>query len=122
MVGGWLLGKASLYANRHGYQSGTLLTGGVRASSDLWLPRFSFQVGALGYHEEPERWSGVVETEGNLGRTDLMLETTVLWRHASAWTMSLGARVPVWSRVTGAQLATPAIVDLSVSRLLRPGR
>lgn len=122
IVGGWLLGKASLYANRHGYQAGALLTGGVRASSDLWLPRWQFQLGALCYHEEPERWSGVIETEGNLGRTDLMLETSVLWRFAPAWTVSLGARVPVWSRITGAQLSTPAIADLSFSRLLRLGR
>ena len=49
----------------------------------------------------PERWSGVIETEGNLGRTDLMLETSVLWRFAPAWTVSLGARVMMFTAPPG---------------------
>ncbi|HNN91711.1 MAG TPA: hypothetical protein PKI03_05565 [Pseudomonadota bacterium] len=115
-VSAWMLSRVPLYANHHGYQAGPMVLTGVRALSDLWLKRWHFTLGALVYHEKPERWDGVVETEGNLGRTDLMLEAVIAWRFTGQWTLGLSARFPVWSHVTGAQLSTPAIVELSISR------
>ena len=115
-LAGWLLGKAPLYENRHSYRAGAMLVGGLRGTSDLWLPRWQFQLGLLAYHEQPERWSGIVETEGNLGRTDLMLESAITWRFAGPWTLGIGVRVPVQSWIIGAQLNTPAIADITVSR------
>lgn len=112
-LGAWALGKATLYENRHGYRAGTMLMGGARLSSGPWRSRWRVQAGALIYHEEPERWDGVVETEGNLGRTDLMLEAAVSCRLRGEVSLSLGAKVPVWSRITGAQLSTPALLELT---------
>lgn len=111
----WALGRASLYRNSHDYRAGAVVMGGVRASSDLWTTKLRFMLGALGYHEEPERWSGVVETEGNLGRTDVMIESSITWRLPRDWSLFAVVRVPVWSQIVGAQLATPAIGEIGVA-------
>jgi hypothetical protein len=115
-LAGWTLGKASLYQGSHGYQSGSQLLGGANLSSDLWLSRWWFMLGALVYNEQPEHWNGVTETEGNLGRTDFMLDTAVSWRFSGRWSIGLAARVPLFSHAVGAQLNTPAIAELSLSR------
>jgi hypothetical protein len=73
-------------------------------------------LGGLVYNEQAERWSGVTETEGNLGRTDIMLDTAISWRFVGRWSVTLVARVPLWSQAVGAQLNTPAIVELAISR------
>lgn len=112
----WLLGKAAVYENTHGYRAGAQLQGGVDLASGLWTSRWTFSLGVLAYHEEAERWSGDVETEGNLGRTDLMLNTSVAWRFVGDWSIALGARVPFQSWAVGAQLTTPAVGVLTVSR------
>ncbi|MSP61838.1 MAG: hypothetical protein EXR72_16190 [Myxococcales bacterium] len=119
VLSGWAIGKLALYSNRHGYQAGDLLLGGLRASSDLWLKRVRFLVGGVAYHEEAERWDGVVETEGNLGRTDVMVESAITWRFSGEWSVALSARLPVWSRSVGAQLSTPAVVELAIERPLK---
>ena len=115
-IGGWMLVKTSLYANGHHYQAGSQLLAGANVESSLWLRRWSFLLGALVYDEEPERWDGVTETEGNLGRVDVMLDTAVRWQVAPRWTLTLAARVPFFTHAVGAQLATPAIAELAVSR------
>ena len=115
-IEGWMLAKASLYRNRFGYQAGNQLMGGVRASSDLWRPRWRFMLGVLAYHEEAERWDGAIEQEGNRGRTDLIAETSILWRFSGAWAVAVAVHVPLASWVIGEQLSTPAIAELSFSR------
>jgi len=115
-VAGWMLAKTSLYENSYHYQAGSQLLAGANVSSALWTRGFWFMLGALVYDEAPERWDGVTESEGNLGRTDLMLDTAVSWRFASRWSMTLSARVPLYSRAVGAQLNTPAIGELGVAR------
>lgn len=115
-VVGWMLGKATLYENAHQYRAGSQLMGGFTVTSNLWTKRWAFTLGALGYHEEPETWAGIVETEGNLGRTDVLLDTNLAWQFAGRWSISLGARIPVFSHAVGAQLNTPAIGLLTISR------
>lgn len=114
-VSPWLLARVPLYENRHGYRLGAQLFAGLRAASDLWTRRVDFLLGVLAYHEQPERWSGAVETEGNLGRTDVMLETTIGVRLPRGIRLIFGGRAPLFSKTTGAQLTTPAIGDLMLS-------
>ena len=45
-----------------------------------------------------------------------MLDSNVAWQFAGRWSASIGARVPFYSRAVGAQLSTPAIGLLTVSR------
>lgn len=115
-VGLWALGRATRYRNGHGYQAGDQLLAGLGALSERLRDGWTFAAGALVFHEEPERWDGVVETEGNLGRTDLLLEGSAAWRVARSWTVTFAARVPVWSDVVGAQLDTPALGELTLAR------
>ena len=115
-VAGWMLAKASLYQNAHHYQAGAQLIAGANVSSELWTRRWWFMLGALVYNEQPERWDGVTETEGNLGRTDLMLDTAISWRFRGKWSATLSARIPLASYAVGAQLSTPAIGELTIAR------
>ena len=81
---------------------------------DLALP---FMLGALVYDEQPERWNGVTEAEGILGRTDLMLDTAVQCRFAASLARgAVAARFPFYTHAVGAQLTTPAIGELSFAR------
>jgi hypothetical protein len=116
VVDGWLLAKTSLYSNRHGYQAGSQLLAGANVSSDLRAPRWWFMLGALVYNEQPERWDGITETEGNLGRTDVMLDTAITRGFARKWSVTLSARIPLYSWAVGAQLSTPAIGELTFAR------
>ena len=111
----FLLAKASLYANPHGYQAGSQLLAGTHLFSDLWTRRWTFALGALVYNEQPERWNGVEEAEGNLGRTDALLDTSIAVL-LGQWSLALVARFPVYSHSVGEQLATPAIFELSLAR------
>ena len=70
----------------------------------------------LGRDPDAERWDGLVEEEGNLGRTDLMLDTALAWLAPRRWAVSLGARFPVYTQAVGAQLSTPAIFLVTVAR------
>jgi hypothetical protein len=115
-VAGWMLAKASLYRNAHDYQAGNQLLAGTNVASALWTPRWWFMLGALVYNEQPERWSGLTETEGNLGRTDLMLDTAIAYRFVGKWSVTFSGRVPIVSYAVGAQLTTPAIVELGLAR------
>jgi hypothetical protein len=119
MLTGWTMGKLPLYENGHGYRAGSTLFGGLRATSNLWTERWTFSLGTFVYHEQPERWSGIVETEGNLGRTDLLLESSITWRFAGAWSLFLLGRIPVYSHITGAQLNNTAVIELGITRPFR---
>jgi hypothetical protein len=112
----WLLARASLYDNSHGYRAGSQLLAGLNLASALRTRRFHFMLGALVYNEQPERWNGVTESEGNLGRTDLMVDTAISWRPAAPWTLTLSAKVPFYTQAVGAQLTTPAIAELTLAR------
>jgi hypothetical protein len=115
-VAAWLLAKTSLYQNPHHFQAGSQLLAGANVSSDLWAPRWWFLLGALVYNEQPERWDGVTETEGNLGRSDVMVETAVSRRFRERWSVTLSAKIPLFTRSVGAQLNTPAIGELAIAR------
>ncbi len=111
-----VLGKASLYQNSNGFKAGAMLLGGLHAWSDLFTERWSFGVGAIAYNEQPETWDGVQQNEGNLGRTDLMLDTSVALRLPRKVTLSFSARIPFYTIASGEQLSTPAIVEISFTR------
>jgi hypothetical protein len=110
----WTLDRFTLSANRHGYRSGHRLLFGARASSALGLPDWSFSLGADVSRETPERWDGVIEQEGNLGRTDLLLGASAHRTLTKNLGMTLGIKVPVASKMQGEQASYPALLTLSV--------
>jgi hypothetical protein len=110
------LAKASLYQNPNGYRAGGQLAVALRAWSDLWTKRLNFMLGLTLHNEQPETWEGLEESEGNLGRTDLLLDTSISVRLPRAVYLSLAARLPVFTVAAGEQLATPAILEMGVTR------
>jgi hypothetical protein len=115
-LGAWALAKLPLYANGYGYRAGKRVMGGAFAQSNLRTERWTFVAGLDANWEEAETWGGVVESEGNLGRVDLLFDGTVLWRFAPHWTASLSTRIYLYSDVVGEQLTTPLLVELGLIR------
>lgn len=109
------------YANGHGYRAGNRY--GVGATGDVEvIDRLRLGVGADVLNEQPERWGGRVQQDGNLGRTDVLAGGAVSYAFGSVLT-SLSVRTPVYQHLIRSshehgsdpgQLTYPAIVNLSV--------
>ncbi len=116
-----LYGQAqlTLSVSPRSFQAGSRFGGGVAVDFTL-LPVLQLGATAESLTELPERWNGVVEQDGNVGRTDVLLGLSASWTVGGA-TLSLSVRTPVYQHfiVTGAdggQLKYPAIVQLSFQR------
>lgn len=107
--------KASLVENEKGYRSGNRAS--VSASLDRPMgDAWSARVGLDGTHESAERWSGVVEEEGNLGRTDLYLMLGIARRLSSLGTLGVSLRSSLMSDTEGTQAELPLVFQLSLAR------
>jgi hypothetical protein len=111
-----------LYENGYGYRAGNRYSGGIFGEVEV-LPRFRVGVGSDLLNEQPERWGGVVQQDGNVGRTDLLVGGAVSYL---VGTVSIAASVktPVWQHFIETshdpgrdpgQLTYPAIVGLSAT-------
>ncbi|MBS2030676.1 MAG: hypothetical protein JST54_22420 [Deltaproteobacteria bacterium] len=114
-IGVWTLDRFTFATNPYSYRSGHKLLAGANATSMLGLASWSFQGGLDIYRETPERWSGVIEDEGNVGRTDLILDLNATWSFSRRFALVMGAKVPVVSHVQGEQAGYPAILDVGLS-------
>ena len=101
--------------NEHGYRAGHRYAAGLVADRPL-AGRWRVQGGLDFAREDAERWNGVVEEEGNLGRTDLLAGVGVSRPFPPAGTLTLQVKVPLLTRANGAQLDYPLIVVLGWSR------
>ena len=100
--------------NAHGYQAGDRfyasaaldrrIAGAWRGIAGLDLAR-----------EQTETWDGRIETEGNLGRTDLLASVGVS-RPLGRGGFHVTAKIPLLTRATGAQVDYPVIVAVGFSR------
>jgi len=118
-IGAYGLAQLSLYESGRGFQAGSRLTAGVSGSG----PIFQKLKGAVTVdvaNEQPERWEGRVEQDGNLGRTDLLVGVSLSYPVAS-FLLSLGVKLPVYQQVIQhdqqhpGQLSYPLILTLGVS-------
>ncbi len=103
-VGAWALAKLPLYENGHGYRAGARVVGGLYGESRLGTRDFTFDLGLDVAREQPEQWHGVVYSEGNVGRTDLLLDAVALWRFAEHWAASAVVRVYLFTDAAGEQV------------------
>jgi hypothetical protein len=110
-----------LTANQHGYQAGNRYVGGVSGDMEV-VPRLRAGVGADILNEQPERWSGVVQQDGNVGRTDVLAGGMMSYAFGNV-IASLAVKVPVYQHFIDVshghegergQLTYPAIVNLAV--------
>jgi len=103
-----ILARLPVYANEHGYRAGRRALAslaGDRGIGGAWR----LQLGLDYAHETAETWDGVIEEEGNLGRSDLLLSTgiaRVIGDRALVFTVKL----PLRTRSNGVQVDYPAIV------------
>jgi hypothetical protein len=103
------------YANGHGYRAGDRYDGSAfieRRLGARWRVQGGFDVG----HEAAERWSGIVEEEGNLGRTDVLASAAMVRQVGRAGALVLSLKVPVYTHAVRAQVDYPLIVGFGWSR------
>ena len=113
---GSALARVPLYANVHGYRAGDRFDASVVAERRLRGGPWRLQAGLDLAHERAERWNGVIEEEGNLGRTDLLVSGTLVRQVGAAGAFSLQVKVPLFTRAHGAQVDYPAIIGVAWSR------
>lgn len=110
-----------LYDNQHGYRAGNRYLGGL-AGETVVASKVRLGVGVDVLNEQPERWGGEIQQDGNVGRTDLLVGGTVGYQMGNL-TASLSVKAPVWQRFIEAghthddepsQLTYPAIVNLAL--------
>ncbi len=100
------------YANSHGFRAGNRLGAGLSGGWQ-WSPALRCALAGDVVHEQAERWGGVIQQDGNLGRTDVLAGgQCTLTATGGQWT--LAARTPVWQRIIGGQMTYPLIVTLGI--------
>jgi hypothetical protein len=108
-------GHLTFYENTHGYRAGDRYNVTATAAHALrgpWGGSLAFDV----TREEAEHWSGRLEAEGNLGRTDALVSVGVGRPLGDAGALALALGIPVYSRVRGEQGNQPLVFSVSWSR------
>jgi hypothetical protein len=114
--------QLSLYDNRHGYRAGARILGGVEVGGRVWQD-LHCAGGVAVFSEAPERWDGVIQQDGNLGRTDVLVGASLAYP-AGGFTFILGFKMPVYQLIIqsedphgSGQLTYPGIINLGVQRV-----
>jgi hypothetical protein len=108
------LGRFPVATNGHGYRAGDRYLVTLESTRKL-APRWFAGAGLQLAREETETWDGLIEEEGNLGRTDVLLALAITHGAGKAG-LTLGVQVPLYTRANGAQLDYPIIVSVGISR------
>jgi hypothetical protein len=114
--------QLSLYQNSRGFQAGNRYFAGLQAGT-LVAARVTASLGLDLLVERPERWSGQIQQDGNLGRTELLGGLT-LSRPFGRALASLVVRFPIYRHIvegdeTRGRLSSPVMLSLVLSRTFR---
>jgi len=121
-VGSYAQALVFVYENTYGYQAGNRYAGGLAGDVDVLVPALRVGLSADVLNERPERWGGIVQQDGNVGRTDLLAGAAVSYAFGDV-VASLAVKIPVWQHFIEAghlhgfepgQLTYPAIVNLAM--------
>ncbi|WP_224240599.1 hypothetical protein [Hyalangium gracile] len=106
----WLSVAENSRGFRAGHRFSLGLSGSLNVAGTLWA-----SAGADMANEQPERWGGIVQQDGNLGRTDVLVGGGLHWS-TGATQLGLTLRIPVYSHIIGhhGQLEYPGLLNLSV--------
>lgn len=124
-VGGYGQALVFVYENAQSYRAGNRYSGGVAGDMEV-AKGLRVGLGTDVLNEQPETWSGVVQQDGNVGRTDVLAGGMLGYAFGSVIT-SVSVRVPVYQHFIDAahrhgadpgQLTYPAIVNLAVATTL----
>jgi hypothetical protein len=109
----------NVYENGKGYRAGHRYAGGLAGDVEVVpMLRLGGSVDVL--NEQPERWGGLIQQDGNVGRTDVLVGASAARRLGDV-TLSLAVKVPVWQHFIAShgadpgQLTYPVIVGLAVT-------
>jgi hypothetical protein len=117
-IGAYGLGILAPYSNDHGYRAGHRFIVGGELAGKLGLSGPILRGGLMLAAETPEKWASTPNpSEGNLGRTDLLVDVGVIYRVAKDWNASFILRVPISTEALN-QVSYPAIGELGASALL----
>jgi hypothetical protein len=116
--------QLTLYQNSKGFRAGNRTFAGLSGGA-TFLEAWQGSLGVDVLNEQPEKWSGVVRQDGNLGRTELLLNLT-LSRTFGETTASLVVRVPVYRHIVQGtedpgNLTSPAMASLILSHTFLQG-
>jgi len=119
----WGQTQLSLVENRFGYRGGHRFAAGLATEGPV-VGALRFSVSADVVNEQPERWDGRVQQDGNLGRTDVLAGAGLAYPVGPV-RLGLHLRVPVYQHIIGhhGQLSYPGILQLTAGTTLGgPGR
>ncbi|MFP2926465.1 hypothetical protein ACLESO_14840 [Pyxidicoccus sp. 3LG] len=109
----WGQAQLSLVENRFGFRSGSRFAVGVSGEVKV-VGALRVSAGADLANEQPERWNGRVQQDGNLGRTDVLVGGGLAYP-LGAVELGLTVRVPVYQHIIGhhGQLTYPGLLGLT---------
>ena len=115
----YVQGQISLYQNRHGFRAPARGYAGVQLGTRL-VGKLNGAIGPDVLYEGPERWDGVIRQDGNLGRTEVLIGTSLRQNFGDNM-ITLLVRVPVYRHIVQGsealgRLSSPVIASLIVSR------
>lgn len=93
-VGGYGQAVMFVYENQHGYHAGNRYAGGLWGDVEVLVPKLRVGVAADVLNEQPERWGGIVQQDGNVGRTDVLAGGGLSYVFGSV-VASLSVKTPV---------------------------
>jgi hypothetical protein len=108
------IARTAIGRNEHGYHAGNryaLLLDAGRGLTQSW----SGSAGLALLREEAETWDGRIETEGNLGRTDLLLSLGLAHASSALGGFNVAIQFPLYSHVREHQTDIPLILRLGWS-------
>jgi hypothetical protein len=113
----WGQAQLALAENRFGYRNGHRLAAGVSGEVPV-VGALRLSAGADVANEQPERWDGRVQQDGNLGRTDVLVGGGLTYPVGRVQ-LGLTVRVPVYQHIIGhhGQLTYPGLLGLTAETL-----
>jgi hypothetical protein len=122
-VAGYAQTLLFLYENGQGYRAGNRYMGGVSAETAL-VAALRGGLGVDAVNEQPERWDGAIQQDGNVGRTDILVGVSLSYGF-DTFTASLSVKVPVYQHFLSShhegdpgQLTYPAVITLGIQTTL----
>jgi hypothetical protein len=114
--------QLSLYENSKGFRAGNRYFGGVQGGA-MVAAKVTASLGLDLVTERPERWSGTIQQDGNLGRSELLGGVT-LSRPFGRTIASLIVRFPLNRHIAAGdaakgRLSSPLMLSLVLSRTFR---
>jgi hypothetical protein len=114
----WGQAQLALVENRFGYRNGHLFAVGVSSEVPV-VGALRLSAGADVANEQPERWDGRVQQDGNLGRTDVLVGGGLAYP-VGRLRLGMTVRVPVYRHIIGhhGQLTYPGLLGLTAETVL----